>query len=298
MDIFHILLSSEGTKAIVVYVLLIILIITVLKYVLFLNFTESQGVQKLVGGMSVFIVAIISNEPWVFGVSLFIGGLIIASEEFMRSLVALLRSKDDKIPETLGALIKRATPEEVNLKREEEVAEIAKPEISQVQRIRPIPQAIIANLDKVKKVEEMVLDFYTSLLSTKIERQVRIEKGGLSFIADAIIRKEKDIQAIIEIKYMNKVDYLEGLLRHSLYRIRSVLPEALIIVSIVIENGTKTDAEMAIEKLKKYKNIQINIFKLEGEDVVKPLIISHGWNVLIGLKKSSDGLETDFTPDP
>src|SRR3989339_814795 len=107
-------------SSITVYAFLIFMGASLVKH-LFYGDDESKSLQKIIGGIGVFITAILSENKGVFGISLFIGGLIIASENFMKFLAAVLRSSGDRIPETAQALnATKASKEDIEDKIEEE----------------------------------------------------------------------------------------------------------------------------------------------------------------------------------
>ena len=68
-------------------------------------------------------VALVSKNSWVIGLSIFIGGLIVASEDFMKFLAAVMRTNSDKVAETINALVTKASKEEKELSITNEVVE-------------------------------------------------------------------------------------------------------------------------------------------------------------------------------
>lgn len=103
---------------------------------------EDKRLQKIFGGIIVLIAALVSKDPWVIGFSLFIGGLIVASEDFMKFLAAVVKTRSDKVAETVAALITSASEEERKSSVENEVLEtraaekIAEETISQRKSIK------------------------------------------------------------------------------------------------------------------------------------------------------------------
>lgn len=59
-----------------IYFFLVFSLIILVK-ILFWGDDEDKRLQKIFGGVIVLIAALVSKEPWVIGLSLFIGGLIV-----------------------------------------------------------------------------------------------------------------------------------------------------------------------------------------------------------------------------
>lgn len=168
--------------------------------------------QKISGGIAVFVVAILSENTWVIWTSLFIGGLIIASEEFMKSLVAIIRSSENKIPETLAALLP-ASQKDIDKKIEKEIKE----EVQESNIAKGITKQYSvdeykARLRKAKAVERSVHAFLEKHYNGEYARGGLFQVDGKSLVVDAIVIEgaKRKAREIIEIKYIATVAELSS----------------------------------------------------------------------------------------
>ena len=95
------MLALENAKVISIYFFEILTFFCILKVVF--STEANRFLKKLIGGIIVFIVAIIANNAWVYFMSLFIGGLIIASEDFLKFIFAVWKGHPDILPYNRGS---------------------------------------------------------------------------------------------------------------------------------------------------------------------------------------------------
>lgn len=241
---WNLLISVDALRAVSVYLFLGVVILTYLKYVFFSNEVDRNGVQKIIGGLSVFVVAIISDHPTVLFASLFIGGLIIASEDFMKSLAAIFKSRSDKIPETISALnVEKASKNELEKKQLEEVKDIEKTiETSETSKgpasSEKKYEAIRDLYHKIKEAEDAVLNYFSDQYGPRFIRQVRLTSPGETpVIADGILKYTDNIQAVVEVQYLRVFNIsVRRRLSDTLVRFRSLLPAQWIVFGLVFDN--------------------------------------------------------------
>lgn len=147
-------ISFECLQAVAVYAFLLVMISAFIKYLAGKDDKE-KNLQKVVGGMAVFIIAIISKNGWVFSVSIFIGGLIITSEEFMEKLAIIFRSRSEHIGQNLKT--EPATKNDITKKEEVEIEELKKCSKEKDIRIKKMEE----NRKKAKNIEKKALNFLT-----------------------------------------------------------------------------------------------------------------------------------------
>ncbi len=261
-------------KTVTVVIFLLILFALIIKF-LFSKKSESN-IIKIIGGLVVFIVAIISDNGWVFWTSLFIGGLIIASEDFMKFLVAILKTRGDKISDTVASFgatrEEPATPQEDDEKKNEEFKDIV-PE----KEITDHANREDSHRDWIKKTrisEELVLNYYKEIFNRVIEKQIKITDENSNFIiADGILKNDiGKIITIFEIKFLRKFDpfMININIRRTLERMRFIVPSDVIIsLNIVFEGDVDERSLDRIFNRLTYKNFQLILFKLKDEKINK-----------------------------
>lgn len=270
----EIILTIDFLRLIIISVFLLIIFCVFFKYFIFKNEINNSKAHKIIGGLAVFIVAIISKNSWILFTSLFIGGLIIASEDFMKFLAAILRTKGDKVSETINALNgKPATQKEVEEKQEEDFIEI-----KQNEKIEDSPKEHDIKIErhnwlkKAKKVEYLVFNYYNKRFGDRVEKAVRLENKKDVFVADGVLKHDSGkIMIIFEVKFLRRYNHflIANIIRRTLERIRFMFPDIMIILSIVFEGEPNVrDLDRVFRLSKKYDNFQLVLFKYENGEVI------------------------------
>lgn len=266
--------SFSTIRAIVIYSFLLIILLTFIKF-LFVKDNDEKSMQKVIGGISVFVVAIISQNEWVFSLSLFIGGLIIASEKFMRALAAIMRASGDKLPDTISALdnvdVSKASPKDVKQQREEEIKEVTA--VSKEDRFKSIRQRV----EHQRKIENLIIAYYAKEYGHQFEPRVKLENEYGVLILDGAVRSMRDgnILTFLKVQYTSDPEdmSIEFLVRRTLERIRYLMLTTPVVVAIVSEKITPQFAKKYQEEIKeRYKNVTLEFFKNNGEDSVEKII--------------------------
>lgn len=217
---FQILLPRAFS--ITVYVFLCIIIVGTICFLFLKDDSEkSKNLQKVIGGLSIFVLAIIANNGWVYSLSVFVGGLIIASEDFMKFFAAIMRTSGDKVAETVNALkTGKATPMEVSEKIQTEVSEddsktfeymggndLTPVEVTHTEQRTPkfgVNDRVNERLVTTRRIEDLVQQTLIETYGSAYESNMKITRGDKSLIVDGILRSKKKILRIIEIKYFNQ----------------------------------------------------------------------------------------------
>lgn len=257
----EIITKFECLQAVSTYIFLLLMVLAFMKLLLFKDDNE-KSLQKIIGGLAVFVIAIISKNGWVFSVSLFIGGLIIASEEFMQKLAIILRSNSEDIGQNLKT--EPASQVEIEEKQEEESAESIKCENGEIDRRKQF----IEDKNKIKIAEHKVLEFLSKDYGIYFKSGVKIETEHGSLIADGIIYDSpanKTISRIVEIKYIRseRLDQMAIFhIRRILEKIRFLLLDIPVLIVLISENITESEASKISGEVKKFGNVLIRCINI------------------------------------
>ena len=259
------------------------------------NYKDERTLQKIAGGLSVFIVAILSHSPYVMGFSLFIGGLIIASERFMRALAIIMKAESKDLPQALGALNSLdstdASPREIEEKLLEESKEAVP--LTPLESVPPPRSSIDRSLEFEKRrrlieaSESAVNTFFANYYGDRYRSQVKISSKQGSVIVDGAIykRDSEEIDYLVEVKYLGVYnrDQVSGsaprimpaifLLKRTLERIRYYFINKPLIFAIVGNDiETETAEKIGSEIFEKYTDeVWPAVFNLSESGEIKPI---------------------------
>jgi hypothetical protein len=233
---------------IAVYILLGIAGFSFLR-ILFWEDRKNNLFQKILGATLVLAVSIIANDSWGYAVAIIIGGLVIASEDFMKYLVAIMRTKGDMIPQTITALeTRKATKEEVQNKLMTEVKDEAAITISSegaTEKKSKNPE-VNERLIKTQNIEQNVQALLHQKWGKNYESQIRIRGGEVSYVFDGLIRTKGHIRKVVEIKFITAktFDHLKYVFSRIRKKMDSIgLPNRTqLVVVLVVEDITKEQA--------------------------------------------------------
>ncbi len=203
-----------GSHDVVIFTFLLFCLFVLLK-LLFRGDSESSSLQKIFGGLVVLSGALSSQNPWAVSISIFIAGLIIASEDFMRFFAAIMRTSGDRVPETIAAFNLKQTPQEKIIEKTEgEIQEINKLDkvISEIDQEREdfieAKENVELPSDQYEKIlpeiEEKVLSKLGTSLNQKINRHTFF--SGLDIRFDGgIINNDNKTLKLFEVKVFPKL---------------------------------------------------------------------------------------------
>lgn len=243
----------KSSKEIISLVFLVCASLAFLR-ILFWGDDENDKWQKIFGGLVILIAALISGNGWAISIAVIIGGLIVASEDFMRFIAAIYRTNPDKVADTVNAFkTKRASDAEVDDKLKEDTKEeleiIPAPD-------EPTPstssERTKERMLRVKRVEELVQAYLQENIKG-YEPHVKLVKGSASIVVDGVIRRKSGkIGAVVEIRYITPKSFpilrilingFYGKLARCDIRKRALVP-------VVSENLTVDDAKKMNEENK------------------------------------------------
>lgn len=269
-------LSEASLKGATVYAFLLIITLSFIKYGVWSDHIDRKGLQKIVGGLSVFILALIANQLPVYLVSLFIGGLIIASEEFMQKLAIVLRSKSEDIGKNLTPV--KATEKEIENKKEKEAEEIQhiskdkQPSESKSTSESPNTSRIIKNYDKA---EQLAMHYLQEISKEEIHTNVRIRSAltDQDIVVDGLmVNKSKHVTSIIEIKYLSIPAVIPIILERYFEKYKAHFPTLHLIFFIVTDSHIDPDIMARIKRrINRYTNTTLYIAK-QGDGKLNKVI--------------------------
>ncbi len=248
-----------------VYVFLAIISIAFLKYIIWGD-NQEKILQKIIGGFSVLLVATASRDRWAICTSILIAGLIIASEEFMMFIAAVMKSQGDKVADTVSALrLQKASPEEIKEKANKDDKEIKGPGnvglVSGENVKSPDGQAqlnlelpTMEHTDEPKRkegknertnlrirksieIEEVIHGYLKGEFGDLYEPHVKfVNSSGIRLIVDGVIKKGEKVKQVVEIRYISpssfpNVKFFIQRIREKLARLNLKKRVLMIIVS-------------------------------------------------------------------
>ena len=173
--------------------------------------------QKVIGGLSAFCIAIIAHHPGIYVVSLFIGGLIIASEEFMKFLVAIIKSDSQELYKTITAMQPQIpSPAELVEEEQEKAEEVQKQtqlicESSSAENQR---SSMTSFMKTAKVSEEQILKWYEDHYQTRFRRNIKMSNvNGHAIFDGAILTENGDVREAIEIKFLRTTGGIPSYMR-------------------------------------------------------------------------------------
>lgn len=204
MDIFLTIDSSDLT----IYVFLSLITLSFLLMFL-LGDSEEKTYQKIIGGLSIFIVSLIANHVLIFVIALFIGGLIIASEKFLKSLAAILKTDSGTMPQTLAALsegeLTHASSEEIDEEKKKEITDTA-----------TLPQADPEHdrlsFGDIMMIEKKIINKISDKYGNCFTPNLKLENKYGQIVVDGVIHHSTDLGrlnidnalTLVEAKYISK----------------------------------------------------------------------------------------------
>ena len=251
------ILTPESVYAISNYVLLFIILGTALRYIILSDKSEGRGVHKIIGGLSAFEVALVSRQPFIILVSLFIGGLIIASEEFMHNLVIILKSKSEDIGKNLS--MTKASKEEVQEKKQKEIQKL-----KTITRGKPLKALS----------EGKVFKYLENNFGVKSQRHIRIESGSNNFVVDGLVESEdKTKAAFVEVKLLRNTQKSWQTIEDTIGAVNEITPNSILFICLITDVVINRESLITILDLEaKYKNTDIFVFE-DKKGALTPFIL-------------------------
>lgn len=220
-------LATIDSKRLVIYLFVLVMVVSFVKLAVV---PVRVGVfeKKVFGALTIFTVALIANNSWVYSISFFIGGLIIATENFLIHLAGIFKSDKQHVSDITRDYYAKISPAEAEERLEKEAVEIVRNDEKAKATVGKVPsnnleQKIGAAVSSIKYVEREVLKALAeyvdgSLKPLVIQEQARVAGEDYVKTFDAIVTHvgSKSIYAGVEIKYFPKfrIDNIKTYFRH------------------------------------------------------------------------------------
>jgi hypothetical protein len=259
-DFFR-LFSPEISQGLTIYVFLIIIVICFVKFFVVKKETESRGVQKIIGGLAVFVVALLSHNLWIQALSLFIGGLIIASEDFMQKLAIIVKSESPDIGKNLE--VTKPTQEEIKEKRNAEVTElkktIEKTSKKKVQRSTLLHTVILA--------ESLVADYFREKVGDRYQEDVKVL--GMNMVSDGVILNENTVTHLVEIIHLPSFGNMTEIVFGKLTELRIDAIHIPLIFCIVLDyHPLQSEIKKFLSEMQSVTDVEFGIFQMKSDRLV------------------------------
>lgn len=190
--------------------------------------------------------------------------MIVASENFLRSLAAILKSKSSDLPNVLKALIiSKPTEKELNIKMGTEEKDLTLSKRFESRRNEVI--------NIIKRSEELVTSYFAQRYGERFESDVKIENEYGSIIFDGVIYDmsgRKNLLRALEVKYIllaNK-NVVNFSIRRILERQRFLLINFPITIVFVSDNLKLEEAIEIRKNIHIYKNVDVMFFSLKKDN--------------------------------
>lgn len=278
-DIIIFLLSTEGIKITSIYFFQIIILLAFFK-ILFFRCDDKKDLKKIVGGLTVFVIAIIANSTCVYILSLFIGGLIIASEEFLKFIFAVWKGNPDKIDKIVRSF-SRATDKEIEEKRDKELKIILENEKLKDKELSAIKSKYLI-------AENQVHEYFRKKYKNFYQQEVKIQNKCGSMVFDGAImskvessdifskeelkgRNDLGVMSAVEIKFFQDHFLIKPVIQRLLEQLSFYDFVLIFQIVIVVENLDKKEAEKIysdlLEKYSEKPKFHFYIFALKNDKV-------------------------------
>ncbi len=243
--------------------------------IIFCDDYEDKTLQKIIGGLAVFIIALAANKTSIYFLSIFIGGLIIASENFMMFLAAVMKTDSTRIAETVTALnTTKASKEEMfdKIQREQEEIKIERAVVVP-EPYKSTSESSIERLEKIKKIEGLVHSYLKKRFSDKYQIQMKLSNSMGEAIVDGIILNTRnEVGKIVEIKFITEKSYnaLRFILSNFVRKLKALNIKKRLLVIIVSEELTLEQSEKMKQET---ETLATTLFFQFKNDSILPVLI-------------------------
>lgn len=253
---------------------------------LFWGDNKERSFQKIIGGLAVFIVAFSADNPYVFSLSLFIGGLIIASEKFMKALAAIMKADSKDIKDIYNEDFKKATEKEIDEKQNED----KKIEEEVIKRPLGKTNQESGRFDYAKRreIEDQVAEKLSDDFGLDYMRNMKISVGKANLVFDGMLRPSSGYSHLlaskpfaVEIKYVpdlssnNRYSSLDFIITRAIGNIFSKVRD-IRLMFVVVSDDLSTERALSIrhELSQKYPEVKFAIFSYDTkkDEVVDILV--------------------------
>lgn len=262
---------------IIVYLFWIIIFLTFLKLLFSKNIDEYF--KKIIGWLSILVFALVTENYYIIGISLFIGWLLIATENFLIHLAWIFSNKkwedlfrlfDSFTGKREEIKIEELTErEKINeLKKEKEENNWKIENIKNINKAVPTKKNRLSINDIVEK-EKQILNLFENSNFEKyknisFKKNVRLDNKYWRFILDGVLKKDFEIILWIEIKFLGELWPLTNIffnIRKYIEKIRFMKFDFPFVLVLAAEKFELNDIEKIKEKYSNFEDINIIFYQ-------------------------------------
>lgn len=228
---------------------------------------------KIIGGLSILMVALIANETFIYFVALLIGGLLIASERFMINLAAIFNSDRQNVYK-ISDKWADASAIQVEHKQAQEAEQLLKSEptttTGKAKKVEDEDTQFRGKLFAIKEADSALMTYLESnpsFSSVTFRRYVNF--GSITYDAIAIDPVSDVINFGIEVRYLSV--FSQSNVRSTVRRLSERYSNNgfPLVITFVI-SGRHAPKLMDVKSLYKwcedrYKNTQIAFYSLNED---------------------------------
>lgn len=281
MDWNAILLSGDGRILVILFFMAVISTSIFLKVLamLFRPSKYNSSDNKILGGLAVLIVAIIAHNGWIYFLSFFIAGLLIASERFMLLLAAVFnsdRTNVHKIPsywhedqklydeQDLVDTFEESAEENITIEPSRDKKQSKDKDVKPQETKEEKKERFKKYVEKISDIEARVLRILKARSDFRflVKNNVTVKVGEKTVQYDAIYVEQETnrIQGAFEIKYfpimraMNVKAYLGN-------RAKKYIADEFKVGFIIVFNTYDHDElDKILETVEEFENTHQNAF--------------------------------------
>lgn len=203
-----------SSRSLVIYLFSILVLLAFFRIVV--RGDKDDTYKKIIGGLGVFLVALVANNAYVYFISFFIGGLLIATENFLIHLAGIFKADKHHVSDITKDYYSKISDAETEDKIQKEAVDaldqIQSPlSVSTPKQAREIKRKIDNTVENIKKLDERVFRVLATYLNRSfqpyiLQEHVRVKGEDYVKNFDAVVAHvgSEQIYAGIEIKYFEK----------------------------------------------------------------------------------------------
>lgn len=257
-----------GVGAIFLIILLISFLCLLILFAIQNKRTEHQlNLIRIIGGISILLFSLASGNAYIQFASIFIGGLLIASENFLVHLAAIFKSASEKVPDVMQSY-RHLSPEEVTLKQTQEISETAL--VDEVDELGSM--GLGGDKLKSSKLGKNTLDSGVGIVTKKdVGNDYEQIAESSSQIVDRKSESVEDFFKASMARYNLVTELVLGLVERSIIGHHEMLRR---LVSLQVDNATlKLDGVVVERNTNRIVSaIEVKFFKKLNVEVIKSVL--------------------------
>lgn len=264
-----------------------------------------SSLGKIIGGVTILLFALATGNAYIQFTSLFIGGLLIASERFLVHLAGIFKSKSDKVADVVNSYgVEPLSADEIRLKANQEVEEAAEEDTTETvddsasgsninkstnsedelrqsielsqQKKRPA-----ISIELYKKAENLVISELRTRIyfNEHLQKYIKLTVSPTQTVTpDAVVlrRDTNEVISVIEVKLFNIKRSVKGFTRiadsfASLFKDTNFKAVIFIVMTDYDFDKVNQLLEMREQLKIKYPNLGVVIYQLQTSSISSKL---------------------------